>query len=300
MGKERVLAEMARQGVEVLLLGREGNARYVSGARRLFLAGERAFAPGCVVVRATEQVHVLSNTDFGIPNEIPHANLYPTSWDPATLAARVAAIPGVSDAQRIGVDGLTPLFEALLPAAELVDGEALMRAARRLKTTDEVAHIRAAAEVAEAMVAAALDAAANGAPAAAAKAVAMQTMAAQGVTTAAFEPRVARHGDRVTVAVGVLRDGWEADVTRSTPQVPNTAIDCCHPGTAVADLPGGPHGVGLGYEVLSPDDVLEPGMVLSIGVAIEPAKVPSPDDYGVRDTVLVTRDAPEVLTRARM
>ena len=51
MSKERVLEEMARQNVDVLLLGREGNARYVSGAHRLFLAGERAFAPGCVVVR---------------------------------------------------------------------------------------------------------------------------------------------------------------------------------------------------------------------------------------------------------
>jgi len=117
MGKERVLAEMARQGVDVLLLGREGDARYVSGARRLFLAGERAFAPGCVVVRESGEVHLLSNTDFGVPAAIPHQNLYPTSWNPATFVARVLAIPGVAQAKTIGVDGLTPLFEALLPNA---------------------------------------------------------------------------------------------------------------------------------------------------------------------------------------
>src|SRR5438270_5246954 len=117
MGKERVLEEMAREGVDVLLLGREGNARYVSGARRLFLAGERAFAPGCVVVRETGAVHLLSNTDFGVPDEIPRSNLYPTSWNPATLVGRVAAVPGVSKARRVGVDGLTPSFEALLTAA---------------------------------------------------------------------------------------------------------------------------------------------------------------------------------------
>src|SRR4051794_9512829 len=107
MGKERVLEEMARQGVDVLLLGREGNARYVSGARRLFLAGERPFAPGCVVVRESAEVHLLSNTDFGVPDGVA---LYPTSWNPATLVGRVAAIPGVAAAKRVGVDGITPLF----------------------------------------------------------------------------------------------------------------------------------------------------------------------------------------------
>src|SRR5207248_4280533 len=129
-----------------------------SGARRLFLAGERAFAPGCVVVRETAEVHLLSNTDFGIPAAIPHRNLYPTSWNPATLVARVLAIPGVAQAKTIGVDGLTPLFEALLPNTELVDGEAVMRAARRVKAPDEIALIRAAAAVAGAMMTPALGA----------------------------------------------------------------------------------------------------------------------------------------------
>lgn len=277
MSKERVLDEMARQGVDVLLLGREGNARYVSGARRLFLAGERAFAPGCVVVRETAEVHVLSNTDLGIPA----AKLYPTSWNPATLVGRVTAIPGVADATTIGIDGLTPLFESLLPRVELVDGEAVMRAVRRIKTAEEVDLIRAAAVVTQSVMRAALDAAASGGPV---KAVAMEAMAAEGVTAAAFEPLVARVGDRTTVAVGVLRDGWEADLTRSTPDVPNDAIHTCRSGTPVADLRPDVHGVGLGYEVLAPDDVLEPGMVLSIGVD------------GARDTVLVTGGAPDVLT----
>ena len=69
MSKERVLDEMARQAVDVLLLGREGNARYVSGAHRLFLAGERAFAPGCVVVGETavigDDVSILHEVTLG-------------------------------------------------------------------------------------------------------------------------------------------------------------------------------------------------------------------------------------------
>jgi len=278
---------MAAHGVDVLLLGREGNARYVSGAQRLFLAGERAFAPGCVVVRSTGAVHLLSATDFGVPSTLTRDHLYAPSWNPATLVARVAAIPGVKDARTIGVDGLTPLFESLLPGAKFVDGEAVMRAVRRIKTADEVELIRAAAAVANATMKAALDAAAVGGPV---KAVAMEVMAAQGVTTAAFEPRVRAEGggERVTVAVGVLKDGWEADVTRSIPDVANTAVDRCRPGVRVGDLGPAVHGVGLGYEVLTPSDVLEPGMVVSVGVA------------GARDTVLVTeRGAPDVLTRAR-
>ena len=156
-----------------------------------------------------------------------------------------------------------------------------MRTARRIKSPEEVELIRAAATVADSMMTAALDAVAAGGPV---KAVAMEAMAAQGVTTAAFEPIVDREGDRVTVAVGVLRDGWEADLTRSTPHAPNEAIERCRAGAAAAELGPDAHGVGLGYEVLGPDDVLEPGIVLSVGVD------------GARDTVLVTDGIPEVLT----
>ena len=284
---------MAARGVDVLLLGREGNARYVSGARRLFLASERAFAPGCVVVRETGAVHLLSLTDFGVPPELPRSQLYAPSWNPATVVGRVAAIPGVAEAKHVGVDGLTPLFEALLagalPAAEFVDGEALMRTVRRIKSTDEVALLRAAADVADATLRVALDAVANGAAEATVKAVAMEAMAAQGVTTAAFEPRIQRDGERVSVAVGVLRAGWEADIARTAPGAarPDALIDAiarCRPGTPVARLDADVHGVGLGYEVVRPSDVLEAGMVVSIGTA------------GGRDTVLVTPTGPDVLT----
>jgi Xaa-Pro aminopeptidase len=293
MSKERVLDEMARHSVDVLLLGREGNARYVSGANRLFLAGERAFAPGCVVVAETSTVHLLSVTDFGIPPAITHADLYPPSWNPATTVGRVAAIPGVASAAKIGFDGLTPLFESLftasLPRAELVDGEAVMRAARRIKSPDGVTHLRAAAIVARATMTSALDAVASGASDATVRAIAMEAMARTGTTTFALEPRIERDDDRVTVAVGVLVDGWEADLARTIPGPARPdalvgAIDRCRPRTVLRDVGADVHGVGLGYEVLLPSDVLEPGMVLSVGVD------------GARDTVLVTDGGPEVLT----
>ena len=74
--RSRCLEAMERHGLDLLLLGREGNARYVSGARRLWTAGTRPFSPTCVVVRATGDVHLLSTWDDGIPAEIARENLF--------------------------------------------------------------------------------------------------------------------------------------------------------------------------------------------------------------------------------
>src|SRR5262245_57099195 len=127
----RTLTAMADAGIDALIVSRAGNARYVSNAEVLSLTGTRPFAPGCVVVRSTGKVHVLSITDSGIPPAIAHDQLYPLTWNPMNLAGSVAAIPGLAEATTVGVDGMTPLMEqllgAVLPAATFVDGEALLR-----------------------------------------------------------------------------------------------------------------------------------------------------------------------------
>ena len=63
--RARVLAAMEAADVDFLIVGREGNARYVSGAPRLWTAGSRAFGPGCVFVRENGAVHLLSTWDEG-------------------------------------------------------------------------------------------------------------------------------------------------------------------------------------------------------------------------------------------
>ena len=88
--RERIVAAMREQEIDVLLLGREANARYVSGADRLWLAGTRPFAPGCVLVGSTGAVHVLSTTDDGIPSDIPNDRLYPISWNPLAILGHIA------------------------------------------------------------------------------------------------------------------------------------------------------------------------------------------------------------------
>src|SRR5581483_509628 len=145
---------------DVLVLGREANARYASGARRLWTAGTRPFGPGCVVVRATRQVHLLSVWDEGIPESIPRENLYGLSWNPMNLIGAIGRIPGAAEAARVGVDGMSPLMAQLLPTAfpkaRIEAAEDAMLAARRVKTADEVGCIRAATAVAEAALDAAM------------------------------------------------------------------------------------------------------------------------------------------------
>ena len=90
---------MERDGVDALVLGREANARAVSGANRLWLAGTRAFAPGCVVVRSTRVVHLLANSDDGF-EDFPPRTSTPSPGIPTKLLAALGAIPGFTDARR--------------------------------------------------------------------------------------------------------------------------------------------------------------------------------------------------------
>lgn len=288
-GTARVLDEMARRDIDVLLLGREPNARFASGASRLYLAGARAFAPGCVVVRDTGAVHVLSVGDTTLPRE----QLYPITWNPGRLMERITAMPGVAGARRIGVDGMTPLFEGLLtaflPNAELVDGEEPLRQARQVKTPEEITAIRGAITVAETVMAAALDRARADGRATEIVATAMEAMARQGVTTAAFEPVVHHRGDVVAIDIGVLHNGWEGGLARTAPgreppSLHHEVIACCRLGASADALAPAIHGIGLGYEVLTPGTILQPGMVVS--VTTRPA----------RDIVLITDSEPDVLT----
>src|SRR5271166_5448694 len=124
--RARVLAEMEAEDIDVLVVGREGNARYVSGAPRLWTAGSRAFGPGCVLVRATGSVHLLSTWDEGIPDDIPHENLYGISFNSTSFVKVLGKIEGAATARSVATDALTPssaqVLQTAFPAADLIDG----------------------------------------------------------------------------------------------------------------------------------------------------------------------------------
>ncbi|HTQ18146.1 M24 family metallopeptidase [Mycobacterium sp.] len=236
--RERALAQMAEHDLDVLVLGRQANVRYVTGAPQLWVAGTRPFGPTCVLVRATGAVHLLSTWDEGIPDDIPHDHLYGISWNPMNTIAALGRIDGAATARRVGTDALSPVFAKLLPSAfpnaELVDGELAMRAARRIKTDEEVGALRESIAVAESGLAAAVAELRPGVSEQTLAGVLLEALAAGGVSTpsnqdvawvtsrdhpwrrASSDGRV-RSGDLVAFSAGVLAGGYIGEVGRTWP-----------------------------------------------------------------------------------
>ena len=236
--RERALAQMAAYDIDILVLGRQANVRYVTGAPQLWVAGTRPFGPICEVIASTGEIFLNSTWDEGIPDEIPHDHLYGLAWNPMTLVEVLKALPGAATAKRVGTDALTPTFAQLLPMAfpnaEIVDAEPALRAARRIKTPDEVAVLRGAISVAESALEAARNELAVGITEQALTGALMQAMAAGGITTPATQDgawvtpkehpwRRARSdgriadGDLVAFSAGVLADGYVGEVGRTWP-----------------------------------------------------------------------------------
>jgi Xaa-Pro dipeptidase len=273
--RQRVLEQMAAHDLDVLVLGRQANVRYVTGAPQLWVAGTRPFGPSCVLLRDTGAVHLLSTWDEGVPDDIPHENLYGISWNPMNTMSALARIDGAATAQRVGTDAISPVFTRLLPTAfpnaQLVDGELAMRAARRIKTAEEIARLRDSIAVAESALAAAVSELRPGVTEQALAGVLLEASASGGVSTPSNQDvawvtsrkhpwrradgngRV-QDGDLVAFSAGVLAGGYVGEVGRTWPadrrHVSNGAaalygrwqrlwdelIDACRPGVGAAEL----------------------------------------------------------------
>ena len=239
--RERVFAAMADRGFDVLILGRDANARYATGVRRLPVSISRPFAPGAVLVGRTRDTHLMSVWDDGVPPEIPRQHLYGTSWDPAKVLGSLLAIEGFASARTIAVDAISPLWRDLLtgacPRAVLVDGTPMLRAVRMRKTPDEVECIRTAVAVAESALLASVRSMRPGIRERELLGAFVARMAAFGITTPAAEgvfcvldpgqsavpagmrrmvsERVVDDGDLVAVGGGVAFGGYEGTVGRT-------------------------------------------------------------------------------------
>jgi len=270
--RERALAQMEKHDLDVLVLGRQANVRYVSGAPQLWVAGTRPFGPTCVVVRESGAIHLLSTWDEGVPDDIPHENLYGIAWNPMNTISVLKGIQGAETAKHVGTDALSPGFAQLLPMAfpnaELVDGELAMRGARRIKTTEEVAALREAIRVAEVGLAAAVAELRPGITEKTLAGVLLEAMAAGGVSTPATqdaawvtsrdhpwrrasEDGLVQAGDLVAFSSGVLDGGYAGEVGRTWPvgelsgsadlyrrwdALWNRLYEACQPGAPAIDL----------------------------------------------------------------
>jgi Xaa-Pro aminopeptidase len=236
--RERALAQMDAHNLDILVLGRQANIRYVTGAPQLWIAGTRPFGPMCVVVRATGDIYLNSTDDEGVPEEIGHDHLYGLAWNPMTLIDVLKKIDGAETAHRVGTDAITPTFAALLPDAfpnaDIVDAELAMRAARRVKTADEITAMGQALRVADAGLAAGVGELRPGVSEQTLAGAVMQAMAAGGVSTPATQDAAwvtsrehpwrrahahseVRPGDLVAFAAGALAGGYVAEVGRTWP-----------------------------------------------------------------------------------
>ncbi len=300
--RERFLAAMKETDLDVVVLGRQDNASYVCGMRRLWTAGTRPFGAGCVVVGATGRVHAMSSWDTGIEAPMCFDDLYPLTWNPATMAASMAAIDGLAEARRIGVDELTPSFvraaARFAPQAVIRPADDLLASVRRLKLPGETAAIAKACDVAWAGVQAAL---AAPSPTCAYRA-AIEAMAALGVTVASSVPRIEPTTTGVVIDIGVICDLYEGGVGGHFVNGYRTGSGrlaaACGPGAGSEELAAAAtaatwsvRGLGMGFEgpvidtELGSAERLEVGMVLSV------------NDANRRDVVAVTADGPTVLSK---
>jgi len=236
--RERALAQMGAHNLDMLVLGRQANIRYVSGAPQLWIAGTRPFGPMCVVVRASGEIYLNSTDDEGVPEEIGHDHLYGLAWNPMTLIDVLKKVDGAEAALRVGTDAITPTFAALLPEAfpnaEIVDAEPAMRAARRIKTPDEIAAMGPALRIAGSGLAASVAALRPGVTEQTLAGVMLEAMAAGGVSMPATQDAAwvtsrehpwrradthgaVRTGDLVAFAAGAVAGGYVAEVGRTFP-----------------------------------------------------------------------------------
>jgi Xaa-Pro aminopeptidase len=291
------LTEMERCGIDALVLGREAHARAVSGADRLWLTGTRAFAPGCVVVRKPAAVHVLANSNDGF-EALPGDHLYPVTWNPAKLRDALRAIPGLTDAKTVGVDGMSPgmhaLFGEVVPQAQLADAGPIFAELWRVPSPGKIDAVTEAARVACSGLAAMAEFLRDGVRARVLRGVCAERFATFGVTTPAFEAvaapidggastwlppeRLLGAGENVALRAGALRHGWEASLARtyvvgepSVEQPPPDGWDeimgLCRVGTRVGhlrDLESVVYGLGRGVEPYDDELELEVGMVFAL------------------------------------
>jgi Xaa-Pro aminopeptidase len=236
--RERVLAAMAEAGLDALILGREPNVRYACGARRLWVGSSRPWAPSCVLMRDTGRVHLMA---FGgsadeRPDDIDPEDVFCVSYDPGRLLKRVAGVPGLAAARRVGVDGFSlhmrDAMQSIVPNAEFVGFEPRLRSLRRRKLPEELAAIRIAVAIAESGLSAAVARLAPGASEKELQAAFLARVCEVGTSEVAqhgtfteigphgelrwvTSDRRCRAGSLVALSAGVLWAGYEGTIART-------------------------------------------------------------------------------------
>lgn len=234
--RARVVDAMAGAGIDVLVIGSEPNARYISGVPRLWINGTHPFGPGCVFSRDNQELHLVSTWDEGVPDDIPRENLHGITFNGANSLRMMQGVTGSQNFEVVGTDGLMPntakSLKRAFPKAELVDAEQLLQHARSVKLPEEVDAIRTAVAIAEQALTDAEEAVRPGTTERRITAVFMESMAEHGVTTPTTQDvawiasrerpwhRVSRDApvgdhDLVVLSAGVIAGGYVGELGRT-------------------------------------------------------------------------------------
>jgi Xaa-Pro aminopeptidase len=327
--RARAFAQMEAHDLDVLVLGRVANMRYVSGVPMLWNAGTRPFGPGCVAVRATQEIYLLSTWDEGVPEEIPRDHLFGITWNPMNYVGLLKGISKTVQPRRVGTDAMSPLFAQLLPMAfpdaELVDGGPAVQAAKRIKTEEELDAICASVAVADACLAAALAELRPGVTERELTAAFMDAMASQGVTTPARQDVARFTADGlVAFAAGVVAGGYTGEVGRTWPvdgaadaawfkrcaELQARLLEACRPGAPATALfeayervgvpvPSTPiaRGLGLGFDdPVIVRDLPETAAKTQLDTGIVMVVTAQAGPVIGQESIVITADGPEVLS----
>lgn len=237
---------VSRAEVDALFLFRLENVRYLSGLRTHMWPASSWMSASALLPRDHDAI--VFSQDFNhaverMPWIRGHIINFPTGAleivSGARRWARVVkdqlAERGITP-KRIGVDSWSPaLFKALpeeFPGVEFVDGEAIMIEARKIKTWDEIACLKMAADITAAGMQAAREFLRPGVRECEVLAEAWRKMTALGsewtqcsniVCSGPYtvpyrrftSDRIIQHGDLVIVDIGALFNGYYGDFTRT-------------------------------------------------------------------------------------
>lgn len=232
--RQRAGRALSGAGLDALIVGQPRNLVYLTGARRVLVRGSRPFAPLAVLLAGEGDVWMQSFSTGDVPATLGR-HLYAQEWNPQRLVEQVRRILGSFGATRIGVDSMTPAWRArlgaVLPSAELVPADTILRRLRTHKAAEELAPLGRAVAAAGAAIAdttAAVAAGTTEARVRARLASAVMTAGAslphEGVCAVLEETsplrrlprdRLIQPGDRVAVDVSAVVDGYEAGVGRT-------------------------------------------------------------------------------------
>jgi Xaa-Pro aminopeptidase len=244
---ERARAAMERAGLQAVLVWKDENVRYLSGLRAQIIQGKSALLNGCLLAADGSLALFLSGGEVDRarrampwieeirPIPIMEARGLVAGALEHTIAPVLRRL-GLLEA-RLGIDEAAyaqiEAFGDLLPGVELADGDAVMQAARAVKSPGELALMQEAGAIAEAVTQSAIDAVRPGVREYDVVAEAMRTLYRLGGEMAHLatpfvasgehmsppnrfaSDKLIREGDLVFIDIGAMWNGYYADMGRT-------------------------------------------------------------------------------------